>query len=42
MRSKLPRAEAQLTKHVLTLPMESIGYVVHIDASKKGLGCVLM
>jgi hypothetical protein len=27
---------------VLTLPMESVGYVVYTDASKKGLGCVLM
>jgi hypothetical protein len=27
---------------VLTLPMESIGYVVYTDALKKGLGCVLM
>jgi ribonuclease HI len=27
---------------MLTLPMESIGYVVYTDASKKGLGCVLM
>lgn len=31
-----------VTAPVLTLPMESIGYVVYIDASKKGLGCVLM
>jgi hypothetical protein len=27
---------------VLTLPMESVGYVVYTDASQKGLGCVLM
>jgi hypothetical protein len=27
---------------VLTLPMESVGYVVYTDASRKGLGCVLM
>jgi hypothetical protein len=27
---------------MLTLPMESVGYVVYTDASKKGLGCVLM
>jgi hypothetical protein len=31
-----------VTAPVLTLPMESVGYVVYIDASKKGLGCVLM
>jgi hypothetical protein len=31
-----------VTEPVLTLPMESVGYVVYIDASKKGLGCVLM
>jgi hypothetical protein len=24
------------------LPMESVGYVVYTDVSKKGLGCVLM
>jgi len=27
---------------VLTLPVETIGYVVYTNASKKGLGCVLM
>jgi len=31
-----------VTAPVLTLPMESVGYVVYTDASKKGLGCVLM
>jgi hypothetical protein len=31
-----------VTTPVLTLPMESVGYVVYMDASKKGLGCVLM
>lgn len=31
-----------VTATVLTLPMESVGYVVYTDASKKGLGCVLM
>jgi len=29
-----------VTAPVLTLPMESVGYVVYTDASKKGLGCV--
>lgn len=27
---------------ILTLPMESVGYVVYTDAFKKGLGCVLL
>jgi ribonuclease HI len=27
---------------VLTLPIESVGYVVYTNASKMGLGCVLM
>jgi hypothetical protein len=31
-----------VTAPVLTLPIESVGYVVYIDASKKGLGCVLI
>jgi hypothetical protein len=31
-----------VTAPVLTLPMESVGYVVYTDASNKGLGCVLM
>ncbi|XP_062173566.1 uncharacterized protein LOC133879031 [Alnus glutinosa] len=31
-----------VTAPVLTLPMESVGYVVYTNASKKGLGCVLM
>jgi len=31
-----------VTAPVLTLPMESVGYVVYTDASKKGLGCVFM
>jgi hypothetical protein len=31
-----------VTAPVLTLPMESVGYVVYTDASKKGLRCVLM
>jgi hypothetical protein len=31
-----------VTAPVLTFPMESIGYAVYTDASKKGLGCVLM
>jgi len=31
-----------VTAPVLTLPMESVGYVVYTDASKKGLGCVLV
>jgi hypothetical protein len=31
-----------VTAPVLTLPMEFVGYVVYIDASKKGLGCILM
>jgi hypothetical protein len=31
-----------VTVPVLTLPMESVGYVVYTDASWKGLGCVLM
>jgi len=31
-----------VTEPVLTLHMESVGYVVYTDASKKGLGCVLM
>jgi hypothetical protein len=31
-----------VTAPVLTLPMESVGYVVYTDASKKGLGCVHM
>jgi hypothetical protein len=31
-----------VTAPVLTLPMESVGYVVYTDASKKGLGCMLM
>jgi hypothetical protein len=31
-----------VTAPVLTLPVESVGYVVYTDASKKGLGCVLM
>jgi hypothetical protein len=31
-----------VTAPILTLPMESVGYVVYTDAFKKGLGCVLM
>jgi hypothetical protein len=31
-----------VTAPVLTMPMESVGYVVYTNASKKGLGCVLM
>jgi hypothetical protein len=31
-----------VTAPVLTLPMESVRYVVYTNASKKGLGCVLM
>jgi hypothetical protein len=31
-----------VTTLVLTLPMESVGYVVYIDTSNKWLGCVLM
>jgi len=31
-----------VTAPVLTLPMESVGYVVYTDASKKRLECVLM
>jgi hypothetical protein len=31
-----------VTAPVLTLPIEYVGYVVYTDASKKGLGCVLM
>jgi hypothetical protein len=31
-----------VTVPVLTLPIESVGYVVYIDASRKGLRCVLM
>ena len=27
---------------VLTVPESSVGYVIYSDASKKGLGCVLM
>ena len=30
------------TAPVLTLPNENEGFVVYTDASKKGLGCVLM
>ena len=30
------------TTPVLTLPTSNGGYVVYSDASKKGLGCVLM
>lgn len=28
--------------HVLTVPSSSSGYVIYVDASKKGLGCVLI
>lgn len=31
-----------VTTPMLTLPMESVGYVVYTVASQKGLGCVLM
>lgn len=31
-----------VTAPMLALPMESVGYVVYTDASRKGLGCVLM
>jgi hypothetical protein len=31
-----------MTASVLTLPAESVGYVVYTDASQKGLWCVLM
>jgi hypothetical protein len=31
-----------VTTPILMLPMESVGYVVYTDASRKGLGCVLM
>jgi hypothetical protein len=31
-----------VTAPMLTLPMELVGYVVDTDASRKGLGCVLM
>jgi len=31
-----------VTAPVLTLPIESVRYVVYTDASRKGLGCVLM
>jgi hypothetical protein len=31
-----------VTAPVLALPTESRNFVVYIDASKKGLGCMLM
>jgi hypothetical protein len=30
-----------VTAPVLTLPVESIGYVVYTDVLKKGLGCMM-
>jgi hypothetical protein len=31
-----------VTAHILSLPIESIEYVVYTDASWMGLGCMLM
>jgi hypothetical protein len=43
MRRKLPRTEKKLTTApMLTLPSGTGGLVVYSDASKKGLGCVLL
>ena len=28
--------------HVLALPLKNVGFVVYIDSSRNGLGCVLM
>ena len=43
MRRQLPRAkEAIITAPILTVPQGSIGFTVYYDASKQGLGAVLM
>jgi hypothetical protein len=42
MRREFPRAKTEIGYRTYPLPSDSRGFLIYSDASKKGLGCVLM